>query len=177
MYTRTVLYTYAIYDISNYSSIFIAGQFWIALVMHCALSDSSMLTAMHIVHYITTFYFLFSGMVVLLSLMLLTINAIKSQELNVNVQYIHSNRHLSDRSIACHFFFFCGVKGLTLQWEVNKAPLGGFTEGQVGTVLRNSRSNFNYSAVFTKTSGILFVQFTIDHFKCTITFARSWLCQ
>ena len=146
MYTRTVLYTYAIYDVSNYCSILIAGQFWIALVMHCTLSDSSMLTAMHIVHYITTFYFLFSGMVVLLSLMLLTINAVKLQELNVNVQYLHSNRHLSDSSVAKHIFF-CGVKGMTLQWEVNNAPLGGFTEGQVGTVLRNSKSNFNYSAV------------------------------
>ena len=44
------------------------------------------------------------------------------------------------------YYFYCNAVGMTLIWEIDQFGLGGFRSTEVGRVIVDQRSNFNYTA-------------------------------
>ena len=44
------------------------------------------------------------------------------------------------------YYFYCNAVGTTLIWEIDQFGLGGFRSTEIGRVIVNRRSNFNYTA-------------------------------
>ena len=80
---------------------------------------------------------------------------------DVNVMYLRGVPQL-DNSSYYDYYFSCNTIGLTLQWEVNGSPLGGYMGGAVGYVFSSSRSGYKYTATLLSSKWITGRQYTFD---------------
>ena len=93
--------------------------------------------------------------------LLLIIALISITSSTINVVYLRGVPRLNN-SIYWDYYFGCNTVGLTLQWQVNGNPLGGFLTGEVARTLSSTRSNFNYTTTLLSSQPTTGVQSTFD---------------
>ena len=109
------------------------------------------------------------------SLVLLLITALISiTSSTVNVVYLRGVPRLNN-STYWDYYYSCNTVGLTLQWQVNGNPLGGFLTGEVARILSSTRSNFDYTATLLASQPTTGGQSTFDSILIVSLLGRSSL--